>query len=445
MRLSHAQAALILTPIGLSLLLLALAAGRSSSLPTQYEALIATQKLLLLSLPLCTAVYGCNTLWKRRQQEAACRLHALRAAEAGYQLLAEHATDLITIINRDGSIRYASPSALSITGHAATLLIGGNVCDYIHPDDISGLRQWGADSRADAPAQATFRLRHANGAWCWMEASSYCRPAHGDVEIVSVSRDISERRRLEAELLHLQRLDGIGSVAASVMHDVNNFLTGIGGLATLGLQALPPDHELRSDLEAIGHAAGRAATLGSQLLALARKPSFAPQTLDLNTLIHDLAPMLQRLLGPDIPLLLVLAPDLRLLSGDRMQLEQVILNLVINARDAMPAGGAVGIETANAGLAPIDSNGDHQSQIDSYIQLVISDTGYGMDVATQARMFEPYFTTKAPGRSSGLGLATCAAIIGQHRGRIQVESAPGQGTHVIIALPCSDHTQSSME
>jgi PAS domain S-box-containing protein len=445
MRLSHAQAALILTPIGLSILLLAIATGRSSPLPTQYAALVSMQKLLIVSLPLGTAVYGCNTLWKRRQQNAARRLHALRATEVGYRLLAEHATDLITIINRDGSIRYASPSALSITGHAPAQLIGGNVCDYIHPDDMNGLRQWGAAIRTEVPAQAMFRLRHANGAWCWMEASSYCRPAHSDVEIVSVSRDISERRRLEAELLHLQRLDGIGRMAASVMHDINNFLTGIGGLATLGLQTLPPDHELRSDLEAIGHAAGRAATLGSQLLALARKPSFAPQTLDLNTLIHDLAPLLQRLLGPDIPLLLTLAHDLRLLSGDGTQLEQVILNLVTNARDAMSAGGAVGIETANLALAPIDGSAGNQGQIGSHIRLVISDTGCGMDAATQARMFEPYFTTKAPGQGSGLGLATCAAIIGQHRGRIQVESAAGHGTHIIIDLPCPDHTQTSME
>jgi PAS domain S-box-containing protein len=443
MRLSHAQAALILTPIGLSLIL-ALAAGQSSPLPTHYAALVSTQKLLMLSLPLGTAVYCCNSLWKCWRQDAARRLQALRTAEAHYRLLAEHATDLITVIKRDGSIHYASPSALSLTGHAPAQLIGGNVSDYIHPDDMGGLRQWGSALRTDAPAQATFRLRHANGAWCWMEASSYCRPAHGDVEIVSVSRDISERRRLEAELLHLQRLDGMGRMAASVMHDINNFLTGIGGLATLGLQTLPHDHELRSDLEAIGHAAGCAATLGSQLLALARKPSFAPQTLDLNTLIHDLAPLLQRLLGPDIPLLLTLAHDLRLVSGDRTQLEQVILNLVINARDAMPAGGAVGIETTNIALASIDGSAGDLGQIDCHIRLVISDTGCGMDAATQARMFEPYFTTKAPGRGSGLGLATCAAIIGQHRGRIQVESATGHGTHVIIDLPCFDHIQPRM-
>jgi len=273
-----------------------------------------------------------------------------------------------------------------------------------------------------------------------MEASSYCRPGHGDFEIVSVSRDISERKRLEAELLHLQRLDGIGRMAAPVMHDVNNFLTGIGGLATLGLQTLPPDHELRSDLEAIGHAADRAATLGSQLLALARKPSFTPQTLDLNTLIHDLAPLLQRLLGPDISLILTLAQHLRPISGDRTQLEQVILNLVINARDAMPDGGAVRIETANGGLAHVDGSSGGPYQVGSHIQLAISDTGCGMDAAIQARIFEPFFTTKAPGRGTGLGLSTCAEIITRHGGFIRVESTPGHGTIFTTSLPASAAT-----
>jgi len=440
MRLSHAQAALILTPIGLSILLLAIATGRSSPLPTQYAALVSMQTLLIVSLPLGTAVYGCHALWKRKRQNTARHLEALREAEAGYQLLAEHATDLITVINRDGSIRYASPSSLSITGHVPALLIGGNICDYIHTDDMSGLRQWGADIGTQAPAQATFRLRHANGAWCWMEASIYRRPDQRDVEIVAVSRDISERKRLEAELLNLQRLDGIGRMATSVMHDVNNFLTGIGGLATLGLQTLPPDHELRSDLEAIGHAADRAATLGSQLLALARKPSFTPQTLDLNALIHDLASLLQRLLGPDIPLTLTLAHDLRLVSGDRTQLEQLILNLVINARDAMPYGGTLRIETANIVLPHVNGSDPNQGHVGSHIQLVISDTGCGMDAATQARIFEPFFTTKAPGRGTGLGLATCAEIITRHGGFIHLESTPGQGTIVTTSLCVSERS-----
>jgi len=225
------------------------------------------------------------------------------------------------------------------------------------------------------------------------------------------------------------------------MHDVNNCLTGIGGVAALALEALPVDHQLREDLEAIGHAAGRASTLAYQLLSFARKANPAPQALDLNVLLHSMDALLRPLIGPGIDYVMAPASDLACVRGDPAELEQVILNLVLNARDAMPGGGQLRIETTNIALGDASAALQNDHQLSAYVRLTISDTGIGMDAATQARIFEPYFTTKAPGRGSGLGLATCAEIVKRHNGLIRVDSAPGHGTVVTIELPCAIEDQ----
>ena len=227
----------------------------------------------------------------------------------------------------------------------------------------------------------------------------------------------------------------MNDMTAMVAHDLNNLLTGIATIIALDMQMLSPDHELYRDLASISHATSQAATLIGQLRTLTQPLPFAPRALGLNALVRQLAHFIERLLGPNITVALALAPNLALVWGDASQLEQVVLNVVINARDAMPGGGQLQISTTNLaadGAVPLSD----ARQAGAYVRLSISDSGLGMDAATQARMFEPCFTSKAPGRGSGLGLASCAAIIQQHGGNIQVESFPGHGTTVTIDLPC---------
>lgn len=227
----------------------------------------------------------------------------------------------------------------------------------------------------------------------------------------------------------------MSDMTAMLAHDLNNLLTGIASIIALDMQMLSPDHELYRDLASISHATSQAATLIGQLRTLTQPLPFAPRALGLNALVRQLAHFIERLLGPNITVALALAPEIALVWGDASQLEQVVLNVVINARAAMPGGGQLQISTTNLAADTAMPLPDAR-KAGAYVRLSISDTGLGMDAATQARMFEPCFTTKTPGRGSGLGLANCAAIIQQHGGNIQVESCLGHGTTVTIDLPC---------
>jgi len=436
MRLANHRAALFLAPIAISIILFTIATGRSAPFPIQYPALERTQGLLILCLQCGTAVCASYVARKHIRRTAMRQDAALHELEERYHLLADHAADLIAVVGQDGCIRYASPSFDSMTGHDPTALIGHSVRDYIHPDDLITIHRSVVDASISAAAHIIVRLRHANGAWLWVELACFQRGIDDEREIVAVGRDISERKRLEADLVHLHRLDSVGRIAGPVMHDVNNCLTGIGGVAALALEALPLDHQLRDDLEAIGHAADRASALAYQLLSFARKANPAPQALDLNALLHSLEPLLRPLIGPGIDYVMAPASDLRWVRGDPAELEQVVLNLILNARDAMPGGGQLRIETTNIALSDASASLRNDHQPGAYVRLTISDTGIGMDAATQARIFEPYFTTKAPGRGSGLGLATCAEIVKRHNGIIRVDSTYGHGTNITIDLPC---------
>lgn len=438
MRPAYYRATLFLAPIAISAILLTIATGRSAPLPIEYPALQRTPVLVLLYLQ-CGAVVCTFHLARKHIQRTAMRQKAaLHDLEERYHLLAAHATDLIAVVRLDGNIRYASPSFHSMMGHDPTALLGRNVRQYVHPDDQTVLDRSRAGAPGSGAAQIILRIQHANGTWRWVEAACIHHSTNHEPEIVCIGRDISEQKRLEAELHHLRRLDSVGRIAGPVMHDVNNCLTGIGGVAALALEALPRDHQLRDDLEAIGHAADRASALAYQLLSYTRKAARAPQRLDLNTVLQRLGPLLRPLVGPNIDCMLVPAPDLAWILGDPAELEQVVLNLVLNARDAMPGGGEVRIETTNVTVREgAVLAGSHHGPGAS-IQLTVSDTGLGMDAAIQAHIFEPYFTTKPPGCGSGLGLATCADIVRRHHGTIGVTSALGRGTAITIELPCAN-------
>ena len=266
--------------------------------------------------------------------------------------------------------------------------------------------------------------------------------ALSDGTSISIGQDITARKRAEEELrkseeqlIQSQKLESIGRLAGGVAHDFNNLLTAINGYSDLSLRRLKTDDPIRNNIEEIKKAGERAAALTRQLLAFSRKQVMQPKIVDLNTIILDMEKMLQRLIGEDIELRTVIESELGTVKADPGQIEQVIMNLVINARDAMPQGGILTIETANVYLDEPYATYHISAKPGSYVMLAVSDTGTGMDEETKQHIFEPFFTTKEPGKGTGLGLATVYGIVKQSEGNIWAYSELGKGTSFKIYLP----------
>ena len=257
-------------------------------------------------------------------------------------------------------------------------------------------------------------------------------------QVLGVATDVTERRRLEAQLRHAQRMEAVGQLAGGVAHDFNNLLTVIKSFGELLLQDLPADSAQHADVREITTAADRAAALTRQLLAFSRKQVLRPEVLNINGVVSGVTAMLARLIGPAIRCDAVLDPALATVRADPGQVEQVILNLAVNARDAMPDGGCLTIETRNV-LLDAEAAARHAAPEPvlpgPYVLLSVRDSGVGMDAATLARVFEPFFTTKPAGQGTGLGLATVYGIVRQSGGHVTIESARGVGTTVCVYLP----------
>jgi nitrogen-specific signal transduction histidine kinase len=245
--------------------------------------------------------------------------------------------------------------------------------------------------------------------------------------------DVTDERELEDRLRQAQKLEAIGRLAGGVAHDFNNMLTAISGYNTLALDRTPAESPLRADLHEIRKATDRATLLTRQLLAFSRKQILQPELLNLNAVVLDLESMLRPLIGEDIVLTTALDPALAPIEADPGQLQQVVMNLVVNARDAMPSGGVLALETANVDIG----EGDPAMEPGGYVTLTVRDSGHGIDEATLQQIFEPFFTTKDVGKGTGLGLATVYGIVKQSGGYIWVESEPGAGAAFRIALPVS--------
>jgi two-component system cell cycle sensor histidine kinase/response regulator CckA len=262
------------------------------------------------------------------------------------------------------------------------------------------------------------------------------RGAGGDVQgAICMALDVTDRKQLEEQFRQAQKMEAVGRLAGGIAHDFNNLLMVIQGYADLLTDRLPEGDAMRRNAEQIQMASQRATSLTRQLLAFSRKQMLAPKVLNIQSVVSDMEKILRRLIGEDVELKTSAAPDLGLVMADRSQLEQVIMNLAVNARDAMPEGGRLTIEVANVELDSSFAESPAVVSPGKYVLLAVTDTGSGMDAATQAHIFEPFFTTKEKGKGTGLGLATVYGIVKQSGGYVWVYSEPGQGTAFKIYLP----------
>jgi PAS domain S-box-containing protein len=280
-----------------------------------------------------------------------------------------------------------------------------------------------------------FRVLAADGRAVWVRDTATVVVEHDrPVKIRGVMVVITQRKELEAQLQQSQKMEAVGKLAGGIAHDFNNFLTIIMGYSELMLGRIAADHPLRADIEEIKKAGTRAAALTQQLLAFSRRQVLMPKVLDLNAIVSGMSAMLQRLLGEDINLVTNLDRSIGRVNADPGQLEQVIMNLVVNARDAMPKGGKLTIETGRVDVRGADAPAQDLTP-GRYVALTVSDTGSGMDPATKARVFEPFFTTKERGKGTGLGLSTVYGIVKQSGGGILVHSELGRGATFSVYLP----------
>jgi PAS domain S-box-containing protein len=402
-----------------------------------------------LTVGCLVGIVGISALWftrfwlrlqfKRLEQQKTYQREQARLAS-----VLEATSDLVAFADRHANLLYLN--------RAGRRMLGMNESGDLHPCKITEfLPDWAAKRVREEGIPGAIRDGIWRGETALIRAKGQELPlsqviavhaaADGSVEFLStIARDISDRKRLEQQFAHSQRIEAIGRLAGGVAHDFNNMLTAILGYSDIILGRLRPADPMRSELEEIYKAAERAAALTRQLLAFSRKQTLQPVVFDLNETVTGTERMLRRLIGEDITLATELQPALWPIKADRAQLEQVIMNLALNARDAMPEGGSLSITTKNfeskgKGDSDCASGTTSDLGLGSWVLLTIRDNGCGMDHATQSRLFEPYFTTKDVGKGTGLGLATVYGIIKQSGGHVSVVSALGKGTTFRIWLP----------
>jgi PAS domain S-box-containing protein len=366
---------------------------------------------------------------------------AVRRAEREKALLLDSISELVTYQDSDLRIVWTNRAASESAGPSPSELVGHKCYETWHGRETpcaecpvikamdSGQPQ---HSRMTTPDGRVLSVRG-------YPVRDECGEIVGAVEVAS---DVSEREDLEQQFLQAQKMEAVGRLAGGVAHDFNNLLTAITGYTDLLLCDPGVTEPMRADLKEIERAADRAATLTRQLLAFARKQMLRRRILDLNVLVGDLAKLIRRLIGEDIEFTMTLDPALGSVEADPGQIEQVIMNLVVNARDAMPHGGELVIKTANADVYQPQASRRLGVRPGPYVMLAVSDNGVGMDADVLQHLFEPFFTTKEQGKGTGLGLSTVFGIVKQHNGSVVPQSEPGQGTTLGIYLPRVDQVAS---
>jgi len=371
-------------------------------------------------------------VFKRAERE-------LLAAETRFRLLVEQlpAITYMAGFGADGEWSYVSPQIEAILGFTPTEWMADPKLWFqrLHPEDAGRVIGLEEKSRASGqPYSAEYRLQARDGKYHWFtDIATVVRDANGVESLQGVITDVTQTKMLEAQFRQAQKMEAVGQLAGGIAHDFNNLLMVIRGHTDLLLNS--GGGQPRENIVQIQKAADRAAALTRQLLAFSRMQVLQPEVLDLNRVVADMASMIERLFGSNIEFIFSTEPELGRVRADAGQLEQVLLNLAVNARDAMPGGGCLRIRTENVSFAPGDPRPLPAIGDGEYAALIVRDTGEGMDAETQARIFEPFFTTKEKGRGTGLGLATVYGIVKQSGGFIFVDSAPGQGAAFTIYLP----------
>jgi len=373
----------------------------------------------------------------------------LRESEEKYHQVVEHANQGILIV-QEGMIKFSNPKISEISGYSQEELSSKPFAEFIHPDD----RQMVVENHLkrlqgiELPHIRTVKALDKNGSIKWLEIDAALINWEGRPATLNFLSDITERKRAEEEMRafqeqfrHSQKMEAIGRLAGGIAHDFNNLLTIIKGYSQLSLLELKEDDPLRGNLEEIRRASEKATDLTRQLLNLSRSQMMEMKIVDLNTLLKNLDKMLRRVVGEDVELITCFADDLERIKVDPGQIEQVIMNLVVNAKDAMPSGGKLAIETANVELDQIYASSHIGVKPGRYVMLLVSDTGMGMAPEIKKKVFEPFFTTKEKDKGTGLGLSTVYGIVKQSGGDIWVYSEPGYGTTFKIYFPRVDEPQ----
>ena len=371
----------------------------------------------------------------RKQTEA-----ALKRREKYFRWLTEHASDSITVINAQAIVAYQSSSGERLLGFPAKTILGRSLLELIHPEDLpnakAGLQQ--VLAQLNAPVTLTARLRHRDGSWRTIETvGTSSQGETGEKQIVLNSRDLTDHLRLEAQLRQAQKMEAIGQLAGGVAHDFNNILTSLRLQAELMGMTPQLQDGIREGLQQICADTHRAADLTRQLLMFSRRQVMQSRVLDLNQVVLNVTKMLQRIIREDVRLQLNLHPTPLMTFADAGMLDQVLINLAVNARDAMPRGGWLRIETSEMTVGADDVRLNPDAAPGRYVSLSVRDCGGGIPPEIVPRIFEPFFTTKEAGKGTGLGLATVFGIVKQHQGWIKLDNQLGEGMTFHVYLPAT--------
>ena len=395
-----------------------------------------------LAADLAYALRGIEDENQRRRAEESlhAQAQALIESEQRYRDLFENANDLIYTIDLGGNFTSLNKAGERISGFTRAEVLQMNIRQVVAPESLAQAEE--NIRRAIAgeflpPAEYVIIGKHGNRITVEVNIRTVVQNDK-PVAIQGIARDVSERNLLQRQFFQAQKMEAIGRLAGGIAHDFNNLLTIIIGCSNFLLSDIPPENPAHADAEQIKRAGTRAAALTSKLLVLSRKQILRPRVLDLNAAVQDNSKLLRRLIGEDIDLITIPSPDLGCIKADQTQIEQVIMNLAVNARDAMRDGGKLTLETANVDLDQAFVRSHPGSTLGAFVMLAVKDTGTGMDSETREHLFEPFFTTKEEGKGTGLGLASVYGIVKQSGGYITVDSAPGCGSAFRIYFPRVD-------
>ena len=374
---------------------------------------------------------------KRAESDRRAAEEQVKRGEEWFRRLIEHAWDTTLVVDRHGVILFVSPAITRVLGFAASDLTGSRAVDLATPADKGRLQSFldGLFEIENVGRDLEYRARHRDNSERVLETfAARSRDQAGREVAILNARDITEKKALESQLMTSQKMEAIGLLAGGIAHDFNNLLTVIRGYADMLWEQLPAG-AMTEELAEIRRAADRASVLTQQLLAFSRKQVVRPSAVDVNATITDLSTLLARVIGEHIQLHIRTAPDVPPIVADPGQFEQVLMNLAVNARDAMPFGGEL---TIAAGTAMVEHSGPPYGLAPGrYASITVSDTGAGIAPEIQPRIFEPFFTTKEPGKGTGLGLSTAYGIVRQSHGHIDVQSQVGRGTTFTLYFPAS--------